>query len=141
MHVQNRTISPSPPQILSSVDKMDWAEARKIYDELSSLSAKGAAPFDRLWSDILDAATRYANLRVQWALTPLDKGKGELDRDRTSAHNVFIDSCNVMSRAMASQGLDVTWRKRLGEHRTGEGRKIVGDFACYLHCLLGLSAR
>jgi hypothetical protein len=46
-----------------------------------------------------------------------------------------------MSRAMASQGLDVSWRKRLGDHRTKEGQKMMGDFACFVHCLLALSAR
>ena len=37
--------------------KMDWTEARIIYEELSSLSANGVEPFDRLWDDLLRAAT------------------------------------------------------------------------------------
>jgi hypothetical protein len=120
---------------------LDWPEARIIYDELSSLSANGVEPFDRLWDDLLRAATRYANLRVQWALTPPGKERGDYDRQRTLAHNVLIDSCNAMSRAMSSQGLDIAWRKQLGDHRTREGRKTIGDFACFVHCLLGVSAR
>jgi hypothetical protein len=120
---------------------MDWPEARISYEELSSLSAKGCEPFVHHWDDLLRAATRYANLRAQWALTTPGKERDGYDRQRTLAHNVFIDSCNAMSRAMASQGLDIAWRKQLGDHYTREGRKVIGDFACFIHCLLGLLAR
>lgn len=120
---------------------MDWSEARIIYDDFGSLATSRVEPFDRLWDDLLRAGSRYANLRVQWALTPPGKERGEYDRQRTLAHNVFIDNCNAMSRAMASQGLDIGWRKQLGDHRTSEGRKTIGDFACFVHCMLGLWAR
>jgi hypothetical protein len=120
---------------------MDWPEAHIIYDELSALSAKGVAPLDRLWADLLEAAVRYSDMRARWALRPAGDERTKLDRERTLAHNAFIDSCNAMSRAMISKGLDVSWRKRLGDHLTKEGRKIIGDLACFVHCLLALSAR
>lgn len=59
-----------------------------------------------------------------------------MDAGRTRAHNAFIDACNILSRQMARPGEDVAWRARLRSDR-----KILGDFACYLHCLLGLKAR
>ncbi len=37
---------------------------------------------------------------------------------------------------MAKAGEDVAWRTVLGEDR-----KNIGDFACYLHCILGLRSR
>jgi len=120
---------------------LDWPEARIIYEDLSSLSTKVVAPLDRLWTDLLNSAVRYADMRARSALILAGKDKGELDRERTLAHNSFIDSCNAMSRAMAARGLDVSWRKRLGDHRTREGRKTIGDFACFVFCLLCLSAR
>lgn len=36
---------------------------------------------------------------------------------------------------MANNGEDITWRKTLGDDR-----KIIGDFACYVHCILGIQA-
>jgi hypothetical protein len=120
---------------------MDWQEARMIYDGLNSLAEKRALSLNKLWGDLQITAVRYADMRARWALTVAGNDKIELDRQRTLAHNSFIDSCNAMSRAMASKELDISWRKRLGDHRTKEGRKMIGDFACYVHCLLALSAR
>jgi hypothetical protein len=126
---------------LCQAANMDWTEARTVYEELSSLSAVKGEPLHGIWRDLLECATRYAELRAQWALTPLGNERGELDRERSLAHDVFIGSCNAMSRTMVSQGLDVTWRKRLGDQDTIGGRKNIGDFACFVHCLLGLAAR
>lgn len=120
---------------------IEWSDARTIYTELSSLSAKSATPLNRLWGNFLKAAVRYAELRARWALVEPGEDKLDIDRDRTLAHNAFIDSTNAMSRFMASQGLDVSWRKRLGDQATTDGRKSIGDFACFVHCLLSLSAR
>lgn len=120
---------------------MDWAEAYAIYEELNSLRVKSGGPANRLWVDLLNTAAQYAELRTRWALALPNGTKSELDQKRTLAHNAFIDCCNAMSRAMATQGGDLNWRKRLGDHRTREGRKTIGDFACFVHCLLGLSAR
>jgi hypothetical protein len=37
---------------------------------------------------------------------------------------------------MADNDEDITWRKMLGDDR-----KAIGDFACYLHCILAIQAR
>ncbi len=52
------------------------------------------------------------------------------------AHNTLIDNCNILSRNMAKKSGDVSWREVLGDDR-----REIGDFACYLHCILGLSAK
>jgi len=59
-----------------------------------------------------------------------------MDRARTAAHNLFIDTCNVMSRNMAKAGESIEWRANLGTDR-----KEIGDFACFIVLFLGLSAR
>jgi len=59
-----------------------------------------------------------------------------MDQRRTLAHNAFIDACNIMSRNMGKNDEDNSWRAALGEDR-----KVIGDFACYIHCFLGLEAR
>lgn len=86
----------------------------------------------RLW---LEAAVRYAGLRAAWWLAPPPERLG-MDASRTSAHDSFIDACNILSRAMAGAGESNAWRAEIGTER-GE----IGDFACLLHCVLGLRAR
>lgn len=81
------------------------------------------------------AAMTYAHLRAQWALAPSDE-RSEMDVARTAAHNALIDSCNILSRAMTRSGEDSSWRGSLGDDR-----KVIGDFACHLHCLMAISAR
>lgn len=88
-----------------------------------------------LKNNLIQKAVKYARLRVDYQLTPVDS-RNEIGSLRTIAHNAFIDSCNILSRDMADNDEDVTWRKMLGDDR-----KIIGDFACYLHCILGIHAR
>ncbi len=58
------------------------------------------------------------------------------DRQRTAAHNAFIDAANILSRAMGQAGQDNEWRRVLGDDR-----KVIGDFACFLVAHLGVLAR
>lgn len=81
------------------------------------------------------AAIAYAHQRAVWALASTGERR-EIDVSRTAAHNAFIDACNILSRAMTSSGEDSSWRAALGDDR-----KVIGDFACHLHCLLAISAR
>ena len=83
----------------------------------------------------MKSATRYARVRVDWERSSPDVRR-DMDDERTRSHNTFIDSCNILSRNMAKIGEDNSWRQLLGDDR-----KTIGDFACYLHCLLGLKAR
>jgi len=85
--------------------------------------------------DLLEAAVRYARLRAEWALAPVD-GRGALDPARSRAHDVLIDAFNILSRCMARHGGDNSWREALGDERGA-----IGDVACHMQCLLALSAR
>jgi tetratricopeptide (TPR) repeat protein len=54
----------------------------------------------------------------------------------SSRQEMKRDACNILSRAMNERGKDISWRAQLGQDR-----REIGDFACYIHCILGLSAR
>lgn len=99
------------------------------------LGLRGKTVADELLHEVIAAAVRYARLRVDWALLDLENRR-ELDSTRTAAHNVLIDSCNALSRAMLRSQEDNEWRRSLGD-----SRQLIGDMACHLHCLLGLAAR
>lgn len=101
-----------------------------------------------LVGEIIDRSVRYARLRVDCAILASTPRYGnaaaereELDQRRTRAHDALIDACNVLSRKMRSLDMSIGWRRRLGDHRQTEGRSRIGDFACFLHCFVGLSAR
>ncbi len=108
---------------------MDYEKAYSIFGDIQKTEL----------TDLLDSlygsAVRYARIRADWRLSTLDERK-RVDSSRTIAHNAFIDACNILSRNMAKAGEDVSWRVELGEDR-----KNIGDFACYLHCILGIEAR
>ena len=111
---------------------MDWDQAIRI---LSGIEEAVSDDPHGLRQDLICRAIRYARLRSDWQVsTP--EARQKMDAERTAAHNTFIDACNILTRDMQRQGLDIAWRAHLGEDR-----KEIGDFACYLHCILGLRAR
>ena len=81
------------------------------------------------------AAIRYAHIRAEWSYKSTDE-KADTETERTASHNHFIDTCNILSRNQAKIGEDNSWRKELGENR-----KIIGDFACYIHLFIGIKSR
>ena len=108
---------------------MDYTLAVQIWGQIKSTMLTD------LKQDLIDGAVRYARIRVDWLLAP-PENQQSIGHDRSACHNAFIVACDILSRNMAKQGEDATWRKTLGEDR-----KRIGDFACYLHCRLGISAR
>jgi len=85
--------------------------------------------------ELFGKALEYARIRAQWMVSSLEQRK-DMDQRRTLAHNTFIDACNIMSRSMGNQDEDNSWRADLGDDR-----KVIGDFACYIHCFMGIEAR
>jgi hypothetical protein len=113
---------------------MIFETAQEIYAQLDTLSKRDEI-LRKLWDGLMRSATRYARLRADWQLATLEQ-RVAMDEQRKRTHDAFIDDCNILSRAMAKQGLPVDWRAAIGQDR-----KEIGDFACHIHCLLGLMAR
>ena len=108
---------------------MDYASAAALMDKIECSS------LESLRRGLLVAAVRYAGIRAKWCLESPDGRRG-MDAERTRAHDALIDACNILSRNQAGKGEDNTWRVSLGDDR-----KVIGDFACYVHCILGVRAR
>lgn len=81
------------------------------------------------------AAYRYASIRTEWQFMSSVE-QAESDLGRTAAHNHFIDSCNILSRSQLAVGEDNKWRSEIGMER-----KLIGDFACYVNCFIGIVNR
>ena len=89
----------------------------------------------RLRHDVILCAVRYASLRADWRLAPLNERR-VMDAGRTAAHNALIGAINSLSGAMVKAGENTTWRKDLGDDR-----QEIGDWACHVHSHLGIEAR
>ena len=85
-------------------------------------------------NDLVLSAVEYARIRTDWYLSDKER-RIEINERRTAAHNTLIDNCNILSREMAKNGGNISWRDTLGEERVD-----IGDFACYLHSILGVKA-
>ncbi len=121
-------------QSLDRSGAMDWHVAHAVFRRICDAGIQEPLLVE-LRQDFLDKAVRYARIRTDWELADL-AGRHDLDEYRKRTHDALIDACNILSCAMVEQGLDTSWREQLGEDR-----RTIGDFACFIHCLLGLSGR
>lgn len=104
-------------------------------DALGILKEVEATTDASLRKQMVELAIRYARLRVDCHQAGL-AGDAMLEATRTRAHNALIDSLNILSRDAVNSEQPIHWRDRLGDDR-----KVIGDFACHLHAILGLRAR
>lgn len=111
-------------------------DALRIYTALNESIGKCTAE-DKMesYDDFVKKAVKYAVYRCQWEYKSREDRMAE-DQYRTSSHNAFIDSVNLLSRLAASDGIDNSWRAELGEER-----KRIGDFACFVAYMTGISNR
>lgn len=118
---------------LTQPNSLPVEEAMEIYEAILQNSPEDDEEFEEFWELALSAMTVYADLRANWKQIR----KGQRDNDgRTRKHDNVIHTLNLLSGMMEQRGLDVSWRKQLGDQR-----KRIGDFACYVAMLYGLSAR
>ena len=110
---------------------MNPEKAASIYRAIWDISGMDLVD---LRDEFIDAAIRYARIRVDWIRAIPTERVGR-EQERTLAHDALIDACNILSRALLQAGFSADWRAELGNDR-----KEIGDFACYLHYRLGLDA-
>lgn len=89
-----------------------------------------------LRKSLYQAAVRYATTRAEWEFLSNEE-KMEQDDGRTATHNKFIDCCNILSREQAKIGEDNSWRRDIST----TDRQMIGDWACYITCFIGIKNR
>jgi hypothetical protein len=118
---------------------MTWDAAERLFTQIEA-AVSGSPELEELEEDLVLAAVSYARIRTDWEVH--SSSRSDVDSreahgaHRTSTHNAFIIACHVLARAMQQRELDASWREELGQDR-----KRIGDWACYIHGLLGLRAR
>lgn len=101
----------------------------------TAFEAIRATQHESLRHDLIRAAVNYAHYRAEWFLAEPEQRR-EMEQDRTTAHNAFIDACNILNRQMAKSGESPHWRELLGADR-----KEIGDFACFVVLFVSLGSR
>jgi hypothetical protein len=91
--------------------------------------------FMMIFEEFIADALKYSQFRSKW-MTYTHEQKAEYDLSRTSAHNAFIQDCDILARLMNQMSLDVSWRTEIGEER-----KRIGDFACWLAAIIAIRER
>ena len=108
---------------------MNMDTAEEIY------SAINATKLPDIRLELVKSAINYARIHTDWELA-FPGERREMNSDRTACHNALISNCDILSRNMKNAGEDIEWRRNMGDDR-----KEIGDFACLLHCMLGIEAR
>ncbi|MCR4739242.1 MAG: hypothetical protein K5886_03155 [Lachnospiraceae bacterium] len=88
-----------------------------------------------LWDGLLERAAEYTYIRNKWELMSREE-RIEADEGRTIKHNSFIRELDIIARAAELCNIDNSWRKDLGDDR-----KRIGDFACFIAYITGISNR
>ena len=111
-------------------------DAMSIYSEMVACYKKCSLE-DKLdcWNDFLKRAAEYTYVRNKWELMSREE-RMEADAGRTMTHDGFITSVNVLARIAEKEGIDNSWRTKLGDER-----KRIGDFACFVSYITGISNR
>ena len=117
----------------SMAEILTHSEAQDIYKTMKENLVSRDEDIFGLYRDMIKRAVRYANIRAEWNLLPAEERR-EKDSSRTSAHDAFIASVNIVARTEGEVGKE--WRERLSDDR-----KRIGDFACFIALFEGIQAR
>ena len=112
---------------------LSYAEAKEIYGTINAHLNRTDADMVGLYQDMVARAIRYAHIRAGWAALTREQ-KRDQDAGRTSAHDAFIASLNIIARTEGEVG--AAWKERLSDDR-----KRIGDFACYIALFEGIGSR
>ncbi len=120
----------------SAGNTLPMEEAVEIYAQMLDSYDRCTEPDkEQYYNDMLKAAFAYAAVRADWELYDNEE-KMNRDKGRTAKHDGFIMAITILSRLMKAGGADIAWFERLGENR-----KRLGDFACFLTYMAGISNR
>lgn len=123
---------------LEKLDSLTFQEAEKLYSRILKYSNEKDEDFQEFLTDMVTAATDYANKRSEWSVQTIVQRR-RADESRTIQHDAFMMTLTKLARYMKNQAWDSEWIAQLGS--VEKDRKRLGDFACYMVCINSLNAR
>lgn len=91
---------------------MEWNVGHTIYNQLKT--ASNDPIYIELWDDFIRSAVKYAQIRTEWKLSDPQK-RAEMDSLRTSLHDNFIDTCNILADTCKNKNLILPGNKNLAK--------------------------
>ncbi|MBR6148728.1 MAG: hypothetical protein IKQ44_10310 [Lachnospiraceae bacterium] len=111
-------------------------DAQSIYKRMTDAIAKCEHEAKKeLWDDFVQRCFKYTLVRCKWEFMDYQE-RIDADPGRTRMHDTVIDSIEILARLAKKEGMDTTWRDDLGNER-----KRLGDFACFVTYITGISNR
>ena len=111
-------------------------DALSIYTRMADAIAKCEHDAKKeLWDDFIVRSFKYTLVRCKWEFMEYQE-RIDADPGRTRMHDSLIDSIEILARLAAKEGMDTSWRDDLGNER-----KRLGDFACFVSYITGISNR
>lgn len=114
---------------------MDYEESMKLFDLIRQAGNNSDEDWKKLYNDFLEQAVNYATARTRfYFVTP--KEIGEANNRRTELHDSFITSIHTLVHHAKSNGYDALWATILERDR-----RDLGDFASFIHAIIGIGRR
>ena len=111
-------------------------DALSIYTRMAESIAKCEHEAKKeLWDDFVQRCFKYTLVRCKWEFMDYQE-RIDADPSRTRMHDTVIDSIEILARLANKEGMDISWREDLGDER-----KRIGDFACFVTYITGMSNR
>ena len=118
---------------------LDVQTGIQIYDRLLAALPDNEDANDLL-NDFYKSLRDYAQIRGNWLLIDREE-RINTDRSRTMRHDSVITNVNMMKRYLDSIGTDTSFMDVFECEDERTKRKMIGDFACIVFCLMGIEAR
>jgi len=109
--------------------KLDYQTALKAFTTVQN------SKLGETRKSLYKAAVHYATIRAEWEFLD-NEDRMDQDPGRTATHNRFIDCCNTFVREQSRIGVDNTWYSTINHDL-----QLISDWACYLHCFIGIDNR
>ena len=111
-------------------------DALSIYTRMANAIAKCEHEAKtELWDDFIVRSYKYTLERCKWEFMEYQE-RIDADPSRTRMHDTVIDSIEILASLAKKEGMDISWRDDLGNER-----KRLGDFACFVTYITGISNR
>lgn len=127
-------------EYLKEPKSISFEECITIYNEiLDEVGADEEAL--EYYEELIEKSIEYTKIRAEWTIKD-PAWRRDIDELRTMKHNSVIVKFNQLARHLRSEGKSAKWRDDLGHEEDDKyNRKRIGDMACFLVYVHGLSGR
>jgi hypothetical protein len=132
--IRKRGVMYNYDSYLKSENSITFEEAAEMFKDMACGIADSEENYD-IWVDLCGNIRDYVAYRVNWAIWD-NETKREKDAARSITHDALIGTFNMIARVQGKEGIDNSWRQRLGEDR-----RRIGDYACMCCAIITINMR